>query len=232
MFMHALDVGINESIDARHASLSWLAARLPWKADSVASIEAVRENNQESDADCMRRYQSGDTSGFEVLYLRYRHRLHRYVLRLAGRPSEAEEVFQEVWAAVVKARATWTPDASFTAWLFGIAHRRAADRWRSLGRHSPDAHEGTDDGLESLADAEAPDASGPERHAHNLTLQSALLAAVLDLPLPQREAFLLKAEGDLSVEEIAAATGVPRETAKSRLRYAQSRLRQALEVWR
>ncbi|HMH67490.1 MAG TPA: sigma-70 family RNA polymerase sigma factor, partial [Pinirhizobacter sp.] len=199
---------------------------------SVASIEAVRENNQESDADCMRRYQSGDTSGFEVLYLRYRHRLHRYVLRLAGRPSEAEEVFQEVWAAVVKARATWTPDASFTAWLFGIAHRRAADRWRSLGRHSPDAHEGTDDGLESLADAEAPDASGPERHAHNLTLQSALLAAVLDLPLPQREAFLLKAEGDLSVEEIAAATGVPRETAKSRLRYAQSRLRQALEVWR
>lgn len=198
----------------------------------MASIEAVQENNQESDADCMRRYQNGDTSGFEVLYLRYRHRLHRYVLRLAHRPGEAEEVFQEVWAAVVKARATWTPEASFSAWLFGIAHRRAADRWRSLGRHSPEAHQGTDDGLELLADAAAPDASSPERHAHNLTLQSALLAAVLDLPLPQREAFLLKAEGDLSLEEIAATTGVPRETVKSRLRYAQARLRQALEVWR
>jgi RNA polymerase sigma-70 factor (ECF subfamily) len=227
-----MDLGIDESVDTPHGSLHRLAKRLSWKAASVPSIEAVRESDQESDADCMRRYQSGDASGFEVLYLRYRHRLHRYVLRLAGRPSEAEEVFQEVWAAVVKSRATWTPDASFTAWLFGIAHRRAADRWRSLGRHSPDAHEGTDDGLESLADAAAPDASGPERHTHNLTLQSALLAAVLDLPLPQREAFLLKAEGDLSIEDIAKATGVPRETVKSRLRYAQARLRQALEVWR
>lgn len=230
--MLALDLGINESVDTLHGSLNWLATRLPWKAASVASIDLVRKNNQESDADCMRRYQSGDTSGFEVLYHRYRNRLHRYVLRLAGRPSEAEEVFQEVWAAVVKARATWTPDASFTAWLFGIAHRRAADRWRSLGRHSPDAHEGTDDGLEALADAAESDASGPERHAHNLTLQSALLAAVRDLPLPQREAFLMKAEGDLSVEEISVATGVPRETVKSRLRYAQARLREALEVWR
>ena len=51
------------------------------------------------------------------------------------------------------------------------------------------------------------------------------------LPLPQREAFLLKAEGGLSLEDIALATGVPRETVKSRLRYAQQRLREALEPW-
>ena len=51
-----------------------------------------------------------------------------------------------------------------------------------------------------------------------------------DLPQDQRTAFLLQAEGDMSVADIAAATGVPQETAKTRLRYARAKLRQALEV--
>ncbi|MEK7733822.1 MAG: sigma factor-like helix-turn-helix DNA-binding protein, partial [Pseudomonadota bacterium] len=49
-----------------------------------------------------------------------------------------------------------------------------------------------------------------------------------ELPEAQREAFLLREEGDLSVEEIAAATGVNAETAKSRLRYAVAKLRQGM----
>ena len=56
-----------------------------------------------------------------------------------------------------------------------------------------------------------------------------LLAAVQALPDDQREAFLLQAEGHMSVQDIAAATGVPFETAKSRLRYARAALRRALE---
>jgi RNA polymerase sigma-70 factor (ECF subfamily) len=55
-----------------------------------------------------------------------------------------------------------------------------------------------------------------------------ILAALDDLPEAQREAFVLQQEGGLSVEEIAAATGVNRETAKSRLRYALAKLRAAL----
>jgi len=60
----------------------------------------------------------------------------------------------------------------------------------------------------------------------------ALLEAIRNLPLPQREAFLMKADGDLSLDDIAMATQVSRETVKSRLRYAQRRLRDALEAWR
>jgi RNA polymerase sigma-70 factor (ECF subfamily) len=55
-----------------------------------------------------------------------------------------------------------------------------------------------------------------------------LLNAVAQLPPEQRSAFLLQAEGDLSVEEIAAATGSSFETVKSRLRYARTKLRQLL----
>ena len=52
-----------------------------------------------------------------------------------------------------------------------------------------------------------------------------LLQLISELPEPQREAFLLQQESDMSVEDIAEATGVNRETAKSRLRYALARLR-------
>ena len=57
---------------------------------------------------------------------------------------------------------------------------------------------------------------------------AALLSAVAQLPAEQRSAFLLQAEGELSVEEIADATGSNFETVKSRLRYARAKLRQLL----
>ena len=59
-----------------------------------------------------------------------------------------------------------------------------------------------------------------------------LLELLAALPAVQREAFLLQQEGGLSVEEIADATGVSRETAKSRLRYALAKLRQGMSEWK
>ncbi len=55
-----------------------------------------------------------------------------------------------------------------------------------------------------------------------------LLAALGELPDAQREAFLLQQESDMSIDEIAAATGVGAETVKSRLRYAVAKLRASL----
>ena len=59
----------------------------------------------------------------------------------------------------------------------------------------------------------------------------ALLDALAVLSAVQREAFLLQAEAGMSLEEIAQATGVGTETAKSRLRYARARLRELLAAW-
>jgi RNA polymerase sigma-70 factor (ECF subfamily) len=207
---------------------AWLTS--PWKAlnrkpDSSSLIEAL------SDEACMCRYQRGDDKAFEQLYARYRQRLHRYALRLAPRAAEAEELFQEVWIAVIQGRTQYRPSARFASWLFAIAHRRAADRWRALARHAPDwrgsPSDNDADPLIHLANQDA-----PERDVHNLALGEALLAAIATLPLPQREAFLLKAEGMLSLEEIAQITVTTRETVKSRLRYASTKLRAALEPWR
>lgn len=77
----------------------------------------------------------------------------------------------------------------------------------------------------------APAQYEPDRQVRNAALRADLHLAVAALPLLQREAFLLRAEADLSLEEIAAVTGTNRETAKSRLRWALRRLRELLEPW-
>jgi RNA polymerase sigma-70 factor (ECF subfamily) len=185
-----------------------------------------------SDEACMSAYGRGDAGAFQTLYQRYHKKLYRYLLRLSPVAEEAEEVFQEVWIAIIRGRERYESSGTFAAWLFSIAHRRAADRWRELGRHAPDAYHRSDEDeaeIEALLPAVA---QTPDRHADNDALGKALLDAVASLPLPQREAFLMRAEGGLGVEAIAAATGVSRETAKSRLRYAQQKLRESLEGWR
>jgi RNA polymerase sigma-70 factor (ECF subfamily) len=219
------------------ASIRWnVVEALEFLHEQIASQKSANpaalraEAGDVTDEACMIRYQQGDGRAFQMLYFRYREKLHRYLLRLADRPSEAEEVFQEVWMAVIRGKERYRPDASFAAWLFSVAHRRASDRWRTLSRHAPDwqSHGNDQADYESFA----PLSQSPERLAHSDELGQAILDAIGNLPLPQREAFLMKADGHLSLDDIAMATQVSRETVKSRLRYAQQRLRDALESWR
>jgi RNA polymerase sigma-70 factor (ECF subfamily) len=135
-----------------------------------------------------------------------------------------------VWLTVVREAARYEVRARFRTWLFTLAHHRVVDHWR---RHRP--HTSLDASTEegaSLADTLAAESGfGPERQLDSREQAQALLDALAALPPLQREAFLLQAEGGLSVAEIAATTGVSTETAKSRLRYARARLRETLEAF-
>lgn len=80
-----------------------------------------------------------------------------------------------------------------------------------------------------------PSTSGPEQpeaRYESKQLAGRLLALLEALPEAQREAFVLQYETGMTVEEITTATGVSRETAKSRLRYALGKLRQGMGEWR
>ncbi len=79
-----------------------------------------------------------------------------------------------------------------------------------------------------MLEAEVPEHQRPDRAAEFVEQQSAVLAAVAALPQEQREAFLLREETGLNIEEIARITDVPIETAKSRLRYAVRKLKNSL----
>jgi RNA polymerase sigma-70 factor (ECF subfamily) len=183
-----------------------------------------------SDEELMLLYRDGDAGAFDLLYSRHKGGLYRYLLRQCREARVAEELFQDVWMNLVRARARYTVQARFTTYLYHLAHNRLVDHYRKHAAATAAAFEQEDDGaLEQLPDERdlpAGEALDSRRAA------ARLMELVAALPEAQREAFLLQQEGGMSVEDIAQATGVTRETAKSRLRYAMARLREGMREWR
>lgn len=169
-------------------------------------------------------YAGGDAAGFEALYRKHRGALYRFVLRSVKSAGEAEELFQDIWMKVIEARGRYTVQAKFTTWLYTIAHNRLVDHWRTKGLSLVSL----DDEETSSPDPAAPPSSEPQRMMEARQTLERLAGALAALPLAQREAFLLHHEGELTVPEIAAVTGTHEEAAKSRLRYAMNKLREAI----
>ena len=177
-----------------------------------------------TDEELMLAYAGGDAGAFETLYGRHKGPVFRYVLRSVKSRGEAEELFQDVWMRAIEARARWRPEAKFTTWLYTIAHHRLIDHWRAKGLTTVSL----DDEDASVDEPRAGPGSEPARLAEAADTARRLEKAIAALPLAQREAFLLHHEGELTAGEIAAATGTNEEAAKSRLRYAMNKLREAL----
>lgn len=181
----------------------------------AAAMETAPE-----DSALMLRYRDGDADAFETLYRRHNDALYRYLLRLCRHRDTAEDLFQEVWGKIIKTRERYRPTAKFTTFLYRVAHNCFIDHVRRNKRHGntvdidPDTQAGT--GTDAADEAE------------RSLARRRLEAALRDLPDEQRDVFLLFEEADMSLDEIAAVTGVNRETAKSRLRYAVNKLKVAI----
>ncbi len=174
-------------------------------------------------------YRDGDAAAFDVLYGRHKGGVYRYLLRQCRNAALADELFQDVWMNLIRARAGYTVQAKFTTWLYRIAHNRLIDHFRRGGPAPLSLDD--DESATNLAEPAAPRGVEPEAAAAAREQAAQLLTLLDALPEEQREAFVLQQEGGLSIEEIAAATGVTRETAKSRLRYAIAKLRQGMQAW-
>lgn len=173
---------------------------------------------ERSDEQLMKSYAGGSMEAFEELYQRHRAALYRYLLRLAGDPATANDLYQGSWEKVIKARASYQPKAPFRAWLYRIAHNNAMDHFR---RSRPSS----DEALNELSGQDSP----PAEELDNESRKRALKDAIQKLAPEQKDALMLKIEGELDLQTIAELTGVNRETAKSRLRYAVKHLKHILE---
>lgn len=176
--------------------------------------------SEPADSALMLRYRDGDVAAFEALYRRHKDPLYRYLLRRCRQPAAAEDVFQDVWGKIINARENYRPSAKFTTFLFHVAHNCFVDYLRRNARHQ---NAGALD-----PDSQPDPAEAPDMAAERSLARSRLDAALAALPDEQRDAFLLREEAGLTVDEIAAVTGCNRETAKSRLRYAVGKLRTAI----
>ena len=178
-----------------------------------------------SDETLMLHYRDGDMESFALLYERHKGPLYRYLLRHCGIPTVAEELFQDVWLNIVRSREQYVVQAKFSTYLYRVAHNRLIDSYRRQ-KGGPGVW---DDGAgPAVEDIPLNGAEEPENQVHTRTLVTRLMELIRALPEVQRETFLLREEAGMSIEEIAATTGVEHETAKSRLRYAINRLRRGL----
>lgn len=175
------------------------------------------------DAQLMLAYARGDLAAFEALYAKHRGTLYRFVLRSVRDRSLADEVFQDTWSRVIAARSRYQPQARFSTWLLQIAHHLIIDGHR---RKRPLAD--GDEAETALARHAAPAHEQPEHALSDFEQRRGLQRAIEQLPDDQRTAVLLRLEHELSLEEIAEITGAGRETVKSRLRYAMTKLRDVL----
>ena len=190
----------------------------------------------------MTAFAGGDAAAFERLYARHQAALYRFIRRLLGSKlsAQSDEVFQDTWLKVVNARDRWAPQgATFRTWLFTLAHHRAIDLLRRSGREvALDAFD-DDDGEpwqpEGAAWQHWPAPASATPQAEDLAFWrragEKLLVCLEQLPLAQRSAFLLHHDDGLALDEVARALEVGFETAKTRLRYAMSKLRTCMGAY-
>lgn len=184
---------------------------------SLIRIRYAARMRDYTDEYLMRRYANGDAQAFDQLYQRHRGPLYRYFLRQVSNTATANDLYQGVWEKIIKARRRYHPGAPFTVWMYRIAHNHLVDHYRQL-RPTSELQE------QSTADPR----SGPVQVIIERENRDRLRAGIVALPVEQRNTLLLKLETGLKLEDIARVTGVSRETAKSRLRYAIKKLRQGL----
>jgi RNA polymerase sigma-70 factor, ECF subfamily len=179
----------------------------------------------DDDGELMLRYVRGDMRAFEALYQRHKSALYRYLVRQARNAETANDLFQETWSKVISSRERYEPRARFRTFLFRIAHNCFIDHCRRAAvRNESNSGE---DGWESMLPGSEQDR--PDTRAEQAQLTAQYRVALAALPAEQRDTFLLYESG-LSLEEVASVSGVGAETAKSRLRYAVTKLRASLSA--
>jgi len=163
---------------------------------------------------------SGDRDAFSVLVDRETGAVYRTSLRILGRPQDAEDVTQESFVAAYRAIGQFRGEGSLRGWLMRIATRQA---FRRLAQRRPDAE------LDAVGEARLSDASAdPTRVVIAAEGRERVRRAVTALSDPYREVVALRFFGELSLAEVAEATGRPVNTVKTHLRRGLERLRPLL----
>lgn len=171
------------------------------------------------DAALVARCRAGDQAGFELLVRRHQRPLFNIALRMLGNREDAADATQNAFVKVYEHLDAYDVDRRFFSWMYRILVNECLN---ILRRRRPSI---------DCSVVDLPTERGPldalERSERHRQIQAALMA----LPLEQREVVILRHFGGLSYEEIAGATGVPAKTIKSRLYSARQRLGELLLAW-
>lgn len=199
---------------------------------AVSESSAQRYKLQDPDVRLMLDVRDDNAAAFDELMLRYQNRLVTVLEHLVGRRDQAEDLAQEVFLRVYRARKRYVAGAKFSTWLYTIANHVAANALRSISRRpevnlSPRA---TDSGSTNVLDKMALAASGamPARQLDKEELRDVVRAALAGLSERQRMAVLLNKFEEMSYADIAVAMEMSPQAVKSLLSRARVNLKEIL----
>lgn len=187
-----------------------------------------------TDEALMLAFRHGEGPAFEVLVIRHKRSLYNFLLRSVHDRSRADEMLQEVFLRIVRAKDRYETSAKFTTWVFTIARNLCVDESRrqkfrkTLPLEAKRRGRGEDSGM-SILDTTAAKQIAIDAGSEAPTIRERIADAIERLPDDQRQVFLMRQFGGLSFKQIGEAVDAPENTVKSRMRYALEKLRSELQ---
>jgi RNA polymerase sigma-70 factor (ECF subfamily) len=175
------------------------------------------QNASDSDQQLVERVQQGDKRAFDLLVLKYQHKIVSVVHRYVRDSADVQDVVQEAFIKAYRALANFRGESAFYTWMYRIAINTAKNHLISRGRRPPSSDVDIDDaehfsGNENLQDIETPESS-----LFCEQLQAVVEKAINQLPEDLRTAVTLREMEGLSYEEIADIMECPVGTVRSRI---------------
>lgn len=180
-------------------------------------MNSHNKQSEQLDEDLVAKVQQGDKKSFDLLVIKYQHRIIQLVNRYVKDPSEAQDVAQETFVKAYRALGGFRGESAFYTWLYRIAINTAKNYLVARTRRSSDYEVDIDD-AESFENA--PQLQGletPERLLMSQEIVDTIKTAIEKLPEEMRVAFMLREFEGMSYEEIAEAMDCPVGTIRSRL---------------
>ncbi|MGL4512223.1 MAG: RNA polymerase sigma factor [Lacipirellulaceae bacterium] len=203
---------------------------------STSESTIARYTEADPDVRLMLRVRDDDADAFRQLVERHQDRLTSILAYQTGRPDLAEDLAQDVFLRVYRARKRYQPGSKFTTWLFTIAGNVGLNALRTLARRkevrlAPRVEDSGSQPIVGVAEPTAASAAMPTRQADSAELRDAVRAAVAGLGERQRLAVMLAKFEHLGYAEIGEVMGMTALAVKSLLARARENLRDALQPY-
>ncbi len=170
-----------------------------------------------SDQQLVERFQKGDKRSFDLLVVRYQHKIMGLISRYIQDHQEVQDVAQETFIKAYRALGKFRGDSAFYTWLYRIAVNTAKNHLVARNRRPPDSDIDAEeaqfyDGAEGLQDI-----ASPEQRMMRDQLEQTLYRTIKQLPEELRMAVSLREFDGMSYDEIATVMECPVGTVRSRI---------------
>ncbi len=189
----------------------------------------AQAGNRSVDRALVERVQRGDKAAFDVLVLKYQHRIVKLISRYIRDSSEVLDVAQDSFLKAYKALPNFRGDSAFYTWLYRIAINTAKNHLVSQARRPPDADVDSVEAEQFDGESDLKDYATPERLLLREEIRETVVDAIEQLPRDLKLAITLRELEGLSYEEIAEAMECPIGTVRSRIFRAREAINKRLE---